>query len=148
MSKHKNSHLKLCTPIAKNSKLIVIGDDESLLKKAKTFALTNNLILKHYTEEDWATLEEIDQYIQEEDISKQVINLPFGASPIALSSQLEERRIKQSLKRNKQSLTKLAKKMKITRAILYKKLELYSLKNKKTAINKTTKIKIQLRKVA
>ena len=112
-------------------RLVFIGKDELLLKKAQKFSRDNKMLFQQYSEEEWATLEEIDQYIQEEELSKQVVNLPIGKVNISSLSEMEADTIKKALKHVNGNMTEAARSLKIARATLYRKIEMYGLSLKK-----------------
>jgi len=118
------------------TQIIFVGNNKFQLKKVKEFTKKNNLKLQLYSEKEWATLEEIDQYIQEEEISKQVVTLPLGRKPICSLDEVELATIKKVLDNVNGNMMKASRILKIARATLYRKMEKYGLdlkeKQKKT----------------
>ena len=112
-------------------RLIFVGKDQLMIKKARKFSQDNKILFHHYSEEDWATLEEIDQYIQEEELSKQIVSLPVGKANISSLSEMEADTIKKALKHVNGNMAKAARSLKIARATLYRKIEMYGLNLKK-----------------
>ena len=112
-------------------KLILVGGDETQFKVIKKIAKDNNFEYLTYSNIEWATLEEIDQYIQDEDLSKQVIDLPKGKQAISSLDRLEEDVLKQIVKNLNRNILKAIDTFKTARAVLYKKTEKYSLNLKK-----------------
>jgi len=111
--------------------LILIGENKFHIKKAKSFAKENHFKFHSYSEEEWATLEEIDQYIQEEELSKQIIDLPVGKKAISSLDELEAETIKSVIQNTNGNMKKAALILKIARATLYRKMEKYGLNLKK-----------------
>ena len=119
----------------------LIKENKATLISVGTNSVTNQLITKcaeenglaftTYTENEWATLEEIDQYIQEEDLSKQIINLPVGSNQEFSLDKIQETTIKQVTQMKKLNINEAAKTLKIGRATLYRRLEKYGLDVKK-----------------
>ena len=91
----------------------------------------NNLAFTTYTESEWATLEEIDQYIQEEELSKQIINLPLGSNQEFSLDKIQEATIKKVTQMKSLNINEAAKTLKIGRATLYRRLEKYGMDLKK-----------------
>ena len=107
--------------------LISVGANPKQNKAISMFARENQLDFMTYTETEWATLEEIDQYIQEEEISKQIVNLPIGANTDFSLDKIQKRTIKKVTQIKNINIHEAAKKLKIGRATLYRKLEKYGL---------------------
>lgn len=112
-------------------RLIFVGSDQLMIKRVQKFSQDNKMLFQHYSEEDWATLEEIDQYIQEEELSKQIVTLPVGKANIHSLSEMEADTIKRVLKHVNGNMAKAARNLKIARATLYRKIEMYGLNLKK-----------------
>ena len=110
--------------------LISVGANHLQKQVISKFARTNHLNLMTYTEEEWATLEEIDQYIQEEELSKQIVNLPIGSNKDFSLDNLQEATIKRVTQIKNLNINEAAKRLKIGRATLYRKLEKYGLQIK------------------
>lgn len=126
MSKIKNTK-----PVkGSNVTLISIGANSMQNKMISNFAKENDLGFMTYTESEWATFEEIDQYIQEEELSKQIVSLPVGANKDVSLSAIGGTTKKSSQIKNF-NVNKTAKRLKIERAALYRKLEKQALKLKK-----------------
>ena len=125
--------------MSKNSKrpennkvlLISVGAGQQTNRLISKFARSNHLDFMTYTESEWATLEEIDQYIQEEELSKQIINLPVGSNKDFSLDKIQEETIKRVTQIKDININKAAKRLKIGRATLYRKLKKYSLNIKK-----------------
>ena len=111
--------------------LILVGNNHKKARLTSHFAQENGLDFMTYTESEWATLEEIDQYIQEEELSKQIINLPVGANKDLSLDKIQEKTIKNITKIKNLKVHEAAKRLKIGRATLYRKLEKYGLNLKK-----------------
>ena len=112
--------------------LVFVGANSEQKNLVSKFARENHLDFRTYTESDWATLEEIDQYIQEEELSKQIINLPIGAANKEVSlDKLQENTIKKIIQIKNLNVNEAAKILKIGRATLYRKLEKYGMNLKK-----------------
>lgn len=112
-------------------RLILVGENKFHIKKAENFAKENHFKFHSYSKEEWATLEEIDQYIQEEELSKQIINLPVGKKAISSLDELESETIKRVVQNTNGNMMKAARILKIARATLYRKMEKYGLNLKK-----------------
>ena len=112
-------------------RLILVGENKFHIKKAENFAKENHFKFHSYPEEEWATLEEIDQYIQEEELSKQIINLPVGKKSISSLEELESETIKRVVQNTNGNMMKAARILKIARATLYRKMEKYGMNLKK-----------------
>ncbi len=116
---------------AYSPRLILVGDNKEQRKKAEKFAKDNLFEFHSYSEEEWATLEEIDQYIQEEELSKQIISLPTGARATASLDKVEEETIRRVVQNTNGNMMKASRALKIARATLYRKMEKYGLNLKK-----------------
>ena len=112
-------------------KLIFVGKNKLQLKRAEQFAKNSRFEFHTYSDEEWATLEEIDQYIQEEEISKQIIKLPVGKKAIPSLDELEAETIKRVVQNTNGNMMKAARALKIARATLYRKMARYGLNLKK-----------------
>lgn len=112
-------------------KLIFVGGNKLHLKRVEKFAKDNHFKFSSYSDGEWATLEEIDQYIQEEELSKQVINLPVGKKAVSSLDEMEAETIKQVIKNFDGNMIKAARTLKIARATLYRKIERYGWNLKK-----------------
>ena len=111
--------------------LIFVGGNKFHLKRAEKFAKDNHFKFSSYSDGDWATLEEIDQYIQEEELSKQIVNLPTGQKAVASLDEMEAETIKRVIKSFDGNMIKAARTLKIARATLYRKIERYGWNLKK-----------------
>lgn len=129
-------------------KLILVGGDQDQFKTIKQIAKDNNFDYLTYSNIEWATLEEIDQYIQDEDLSKQVVELPKGKQMMSSLDKLEEGILKQIIKNLNGNMLKAIRTLKIARAVLYKKTEEHSLSLKKQREDELKKQKKQLKKSA
>ena len=112
-------------------RLIFVGEDRVQLKKAKKFAKNAGFDFYHYSESEWATLEEIDQYIQDEELSKQTIHLPAGRQTVASLDEIEAETIKKALQNTNGNVLKTCRVLKIARATLYRKMERHGLSLKR-----------------
>ncbi|MCZ0932005.1 MAG: hypothetical protein OXJ52_02515 [Oligoflexia bacterium] len=119
--------------------LISVGANHIQNRVISKFARENRLDFTTYTEKEWATLEEIDQYIQEEELSKQIINLPIGANKDFSLDKLQEATIKRVVQIKNLNVNEAAKRLKIGRATLYRKLEKYGLTLKNERKKRTKK---------
>ena len=108
----------------KPARLIFVGpsasDQTEVIEK---FAKKNNLNFSIFTEGEWATMEEIDQYIQEEELSKQISNLPIGKNQDFSLDSITKQHIKKILQLKRLNINAVARTLKIGRATLYRKLE-------------------------
>ena len=134
----------------KNSrpKLIFVGENKLQIKKVEKFAQINQYDFLNYSEGEWVTLEEIDQYIQEEELSKQIINLPVGKRTVFSLDDLEAETIKKVIKNVNGNMMKAARTLKIARATLYRKMERYGLNLKEQREKQMKKQKEILKKIA
>ena len=113
---------------ASRPKLIFVGKKTSPeMKKARRLASQYRMAFQSYSEEEWATLEEIEQYIQEEELSKQIIHLPSGLMPVSSLGAMEAETIKRAMKKVNGNVQKAARILQISRATLYRKIEKYCL---------------------
>ena len=108
----------------KKARLIFVGPGSSQKTALiEQFAKKNGLDFSIYSDSEWATMEEIDQYIQEEDLSKQVSNLPMGKNQDFSLDHITRQHIKKILQLKKLNINAVARTLKIGRATLYRKLE-------------------------
>ena len=112
-------------------KIIFVGENKFQLKRIQKFAKDSKLEFHSYSNGEWATLEEIDQYIQEEDLSKQILSLPSGANTVSSLDEMEAETIKKVIKKFDGNIVKAAQTLKIARATLYRKMEKHGLNLKK-----------------
>lgn len=112
-------------------RLIFVGENPIQLKKVKKFAKNSGFDFHHYSESEWATLEEIDQYIQDEELSKQTVHLPAGRNTVASLDEMEAETIKKVLRSTNGNVVKTCRVLKIARATLYRKMERYGLSLKR-----------------
>ena len=129
-------------------KLILVGGDQDQLKTIQKVAKDNNFEYLTYSNIEWATLEEIDQYIQDEELSKQVVDLPKGKQMMSSLDELEEGILKQIIRNLNGNMLKAIRTLKVARAVLYKKTEKHSLNLKKQKDEKFKKQKKQLKKAS
>ena len=109
-------------------KLIFVGNKEGPeMKKARQLSVQYKMAFQAYSEEEWATLEEIEQYIQDEELSKQIIHLPSGLRTVSSLDAVEAETIKKALRKMNGNMQKVARTLQISRATLYRKIEKYSL---------------------
>ncbi len=106
-------------------KVILITNDQNAVAEVKNMALKNQYNFTNYTEDDWATFEDIEQYIQDEEISKKIIDLPMGHRPVFSLEEMEAETIKKVINNVNGNAVKAAKALKIGRATLYRKLDKY-----------------------
>ena len=130
-TQHKNTSMNDSQNKNSLPKLIFVGENKLQIKRAEQFAKNSCFEFHTYSDEEWATLEEIDQYIQEEEISKQIIKLPVGKRTISSLDELEAETIKRVVQSTNGNIMKAARTLKIARATLYRKMERYGLKSKK-----------------
>ncbi len=116
---------------SKVSKIIFVTNDKEEVSKVKDIALENQYDFMTYTEDEWATFEDIEQYVQEEDISKKIVSLPLGYRSIFSLEEIEMEIIKRVINNVKGNAVKAARILKIGRATLYRKLDKYDLSLKK-----------------
>ena len=116
-----------------NNKLILVGKDHKTMLLVQKFAKKHGFHFETYTEHEWATLEEIDQYIQDEELSKQVIHLPVGRNESISLDNMTKKHIEKVLCLKNLNIKEAAKTLKISRATLYRKMEQsgLSLKNER-----------------
>ena len=131
MSKIQTEGFQVNDSKDQNTKLIFVGENKAQFKKVKKFAEDNNLKCLSYSEVEWATLEEIEQYIQDEEISKQVVDLPIGYRAVSSLDKVEAETIKTVIKNSDGNMIKAARALKIARATLYRKMEKYGLNLKR-----------------
>lgn len=131
MSKIQSDKVKVNGNKNVKPKLIFVGENKLQLKRVEKLAKENNFEFLSYSDGEWATLEEIDQYIQEEELSKQVVNLPVGKKAVSSLDELEAETIKQVIKNLDGNMIKAARTLKIARATLYRKIERYGWNLKK-----------------
>ena len=112
-------------------KLIFVGGNKAQFKRVQKFAEDSNFKYYAYSDVEWATLEEIDQYIQDEEVSKQVVDLPIGQKAVSSLDEVEVNTIKTVIKNSGGNMIKAARTLKIARATLYRKMEKYGLNLKK-----------------
>ena len=120
---------------SRQAKITFIGGTKLQIKKMEKFAKDNHFEFQTYTHDEWATFEEIDQYIQEEELSKQVINLPVGTNTVSSLDELESEAIRKVLLNFNGNVIKAAQTLKIARATIYRKMERYGLNLKKKREN-------------
>jgi len=113
-----------------SKKLNLNGKDEKIISIAKKFAKKYSLDFASYTEQDWATLEEIDQYIQDEELSTQVLNLPVGQNEDVSLDSITKKHIEKVLYLKQLNINEVSKTLKISRATLYRKMEQNGLNRK------------------
>ena len=126
MSKIKKEQKKI-----NNVRLISVGASPLQNQAISKFAKDNDIDFMTFTENEWVTFEEIDQYIQEEDLSKQIISLPVGNNKDSSLDTLQESSDKEKSQIIDLSIKEKAKRLKIGRATLYRKIEKISLILKK-----------------
>lgn len=149
MSENKNLSIKeKLKKEDSQQKLIIVSENKFLIKKARQFAEKKRLKLLVFSEEEWVTIEEIDQYIEEEELSKQVVNLPTGYQTISALDMLEAETIKKAIKESNGNMMEAARTLKIARATLYRKIERYGLKLKKQREKQMARQRINLKRVA
>lgn len=148
MSKNQSNKPSEKSSINKPAKLIFVGKNKFQIKAAQKFAQSSKLEFLTYSEGEWATLEEIDQYIQEEEISKKIINLPVGKRTAFSLDDLEAETIKRVVQNVNGNMMKAARTLKIARATLYRKMERYGLNLKKQRDKEFKKQKEILKRVA
>lgn len=129
-------------------KLIFVGKNKFQIKRAKKFAESNGFRFLSYSEEDWATLEEIDQYIQEEEFSKKIVALPAGKRTASSLDELEAETIKKVVQDVNGNMMQAARTLKIARATLYRKIERYGMDLKKQREEQVKKETEGLKKAA
>ncbi len=130
------------------AKIIFVGRNKFQMKKAQRLARENQCDFLVYSEEEWATLEEIDQYIQEEELSERLIKLPMGRKTGLALDEIEEETIKRAVKNSNGNILQAANALKIARATLYRKMERYGLSLKKQREEQIKKQKKILKRVA
>ena len=129
-------------------RLILVAKDKFQIRRVEQFAKSLHLEFSVYSEEEWATMEEIDQYIQEEELSKQVINLPVGTNDVFSLDNVEAEAIKKVVTKSKGNMMKAARTLKIARATLYRKMQRYGLNLKEQREKQLKKHREEIRKVA
>ncbi|MBC6415258.1 MAG: DUF1492 domain-containing protein [Bdellovibrionales bacterium] len=103
--------------------LVTSKKNDTTTELVKNFAKQARLEFSTYTEDEWATLEEIDQYIQDEEVSKQVVQLPIGKNEDVSLENITKKHIKKILYLKQLNVNEVAKTLKISRATLYRKME-------------------------
>ena len=112
-------------------KLILVGPESEVTAVVKKFAKQNNLDFAAYTENEWATLEEVEQYIQDEELSTQIVDLPIGRNEDVSLNSITKKHIQKILHLKKLNVNEVARTLKISRATLYRKMEKNGLSIKK-----------------
>ncbi|MGI9549189.1 MAG: helix-turn-helix domain-containing protein [Bdellovibrionales bacterium] len=129
-------------------KIILITNDESVSLKVKEVATSHNHEFMSYTEDEWATFDEIDEYIQDGDmLPKKVFALPFGKNSFQSLEDMEAKTILKVINDVNGNAVKAAKTLKIGRATLYRKLDKYGINLKqmrKTQFSKKSETKVPL----
>ena len=127
----------------KKARLIFVGPGSSnKTALIEQFAKKQGLDFSRYSDSEWATMEEIDQYIQEEELSRQVSNLPMGKNQDFSLDHITRQHIKKILQLKKLNINAVARTLKIGRATLYRKLEKSGLnikEERKEFLNKNRK---------
>ena len=110
----------------KKSKLICVSNRPSHIRRMKKLASQNNYEFSSFSEEEWATIEEIDQHIPDEGISTtNVTSLPLGVRPLFSLDDMEAKAIKRVIYKVNGNAAQAARALKIGRATLYRKLDRY-----------------------
>ena len=110
--------------MSNSKKLILVGGkNDGTIFLAKKFAKKHGLDFANYTENEWATLEEIDQYIQDEELSTQIVSLPMGNNEDVSLDSITKKHIEKMLYLKQLNINEVAKTLKISRATLYRKME-------------------------
>lgn len=104
------------------AKLIFVSSDSRKITKAQKFADKNEYQFDNYTEDEWATVEEINDYIQDEVTCSKIIQLPEGKTPVYEETKTPEQedkieRLAGSDKKKKARIIKIAE------AATFKKFE-------------------------
>lgn len=115
--------LRVLSNKAEKPRLIFVGDKGKKQKLISEFAKKNDMEFNVYSNTEWATLEEIEQYIQDEEVSKQIIDLPLGNNASSSLHFAADENVKRISQFKKLTIEKAAKRLKISRATLYRKLE-------------------------
>ena len=111
----------------KPDKIILITNDKKTVSKFKKMALESNCKFSNYTEDDWATFDDIEQYIQDEELLRKVVALPSGYRSAFSLEEVEAEAIKRVINGVNGNALRAAKCLKIGRATLYRKLDKYGL---------------------
>ena len=129
-------------------RLIFVGENPLHLKKVEKFAKSSGFDFHHYSEAEWATLEEIDQYIQDEELSKKTVHLPAGKKTVASMDEIEAETIRKVLQKTNGNVLKASQALKIARATLYRKMERYGLNLKREREQQMKKYKEAVKSAA
>ncbi len=110
----------------KKSKLICVSNRPSHIRRMRRLALQNNYEFSSFSEEEWATIEEIDQHIPDEEISTtNATSLPLGVRPLFSLDDVEAKAIKRVIYKVNGNAARAARALNIGRATLYRKLDRY-----------------------
>jgi len=109
------------------NKVILITNDQEVSNKIKKIALQLKCHFASYTEEEWATFDDLEDYIQDEEIAKHIIALPKGDRSVHSLNTIESEAIKQVIHKVGGNAVKAAKVLNIGRATLYRKLRKHRL---------------------
>ena len=112
---------------SKMAKIILITNNKSISAKVKGIAQQNKYDFATYTEDEWATFEDLEQYIQDEEVSKKIIPLPTGYRPVFSLEELEAETIRKVISSFNGNAVKAARALRIGRATLYRKIDKYGL---------------------
>ena len=106
-------------------KIICISDSLSHIYKMKKLAERNDYDFSSYSEDEWATIEEIELHIPDEGFSTNITSLPMGARPLFSLDELEAKTIRRVIYKVNGNAAHAARALKIGRATLYRKLNKY-----------------------
>ena len=128
-------------------KLICVSNSPIHISRMKKMAEQSNYDFGSYSEEEWATIEEIEQHIPDEGISTNVTSLPLGVRPLFSLDEMEAKIIRRTIYKVNGNAAQAARALKIGRATLYRKLDKYgfSLKQVRQAQTEYKEKILQLR---
>lgn len=108
------------------SKIIFISNNKLEAKKMKEIAMEKKFDYSTHTEDDWATFEDIEHYLNGDD-PRTIISLPVGIRPVVSLEEMESLTIKKIITSANGNVAKAAEALNIGRATLYRKLDKYGL---------------------
>lgn len=108
------------------SKIIFISNNKRLAKAVKVFAVEKKHDYDHYTEEEWATFEDIEYYINGDD-PLGIPNLPVGCYPVSTMESMKVFTIKKAMANAQGNVLQAAKTLGLSRSTLYRKLDKYKI---------------------
>ena len=121
----------------KMGKVIFISNDKKAVRKIKSVAVKEKFDYSTYTEEEWATFEDIEHYLNGDD-PRDIPVLPVGSSPLSVLDVVEIKTIKKVMAATGGNVSQASGILNIGRATLYRKLERLQLDLKDVRSNKNS----------